>query len=144
MQVRKFNFLLVVLLVAVLSATALAQSKGIPVDVPGTGVLFFTYRYEGNVPPYDAVNTIWTNLNTVFTAWVDAGQDPSALTGKDVQIKTDAAGNVSLYVKDQFIVEVDAYHAAANKSTKAQLAEKWAANLRRGVEAFVKINEPIN
>ena len=140
---RKFNFLLVVLLVAVLSAAALAQSKGIPVDVPGTGVLFFTYRYEGNVPPYDAVNTIWTNLNTVFTAWVDAGQDPSALTAKDVEIRTDAAGDVALYVKGQFIVEVDAYHAEQNKATKAQLAEKWAANLRKGIEVFVTLNKPI-
>lgn len=140
---RRINLLLVVLLVAVLSTTVLAQSKGIPVDIPGTGVHFFTYRYEGATPPYDKINTIWSNLSNVFTAWVDAGQDPSALTAKDVEIKTDAAGTVALYVKGQFIVEVDAYHAAANKATKAQLAEKWAANLRKGVEVFVQLNHPI-
>ncbi|HHW72304.1 MAG TPA: hypothetical protein GX393_03655 [Firmicutes bacterium] len=141
---RKINFLLVVLLVAVLSSAVQAQVKGYPVDIPGTGVLFFTYRYEGNTAPYDKINEIWGNLTKVFTAWVDAGQNPSALTGKDVEIKTDAAGNVALYVKGQFIVEVDAFHAAYNKATKAQLAEKWAANLRKGIEAFVANNQPIN
>ncbi|HAI52623.1 MAG: hypothetical protein WBI99_06255 [Limnochordia bacterium] len=140
---RKINLLLVVLLVAVLSTTVLAQPKGILVDIPGTGVHFFTYRYEGDAPPYDKVNAIWANLSAVFAAWVEAGQDPAALTAKDVQIRTED-GTVSLYVKDQFIVEVDAYHAALNKATKAQLAEKWAANLRRGIEAFVAINEPLD
>lgn len=82
-------------------------------------------------------------MSAVFAAWVEAGQDPAALTAKDVQIRTED-GTVSLYVKDQFIVEVDAYHAALNKATKAQLAEKWAANLRRGIEAFVAINEPLD
>lgn len=139
---RKINFLFVVLLVALLSGPVLAQSKGIPVDIPGTGIHFFTYRYEGTTPPYDQVNAIWSNLTKVFTEWVEAGQDPAKLTAKDVEIKTDAAGNVSLYVKGQFIVEVDAYHASFNKATKAQLAEKWAANLRRGVERFVAINLP--
>jgi len=141
--VRRMNLLLVVLLVAVVSTTVLAQSKGIPVDIPGTGVHFFTYRYEGTTPPYDQINTIWANLSKVFGAWVDAGQDPSALTAKDVEIRTDAAGDVALYVKGQFIVEVDAYHAEQNKATKAQLAEKWAANLRKGIEVFVTLNKPI-
>lgn len=141
MQVRKINFLLVVVLLMVFSTNVLAQSKSIPVDIPGTGVHFFMYRYEGTTPPYDQISKIWANLSSVFSAWVEAGQDPSALSAKDVQIKTDASGAVSLYVKDTFIVEVDEYHASLNKATKAQLAEKWAANLKRGVEAFVAINE---
>ena len=141
---RKFNFLLVVLLVAVLSAAALAQSKGIPVDVPGTGVLFFTYRYEGNVPPYDAVNTIWTNLNTVFHSMGGRWPGPLCPHRQRCADQDRCSGQCQLVCEGSFIVEVDAYHAAANKATKAQLAEKWAANLRRGVEAFVKINEPIN
>lgn len=139
---RKLTFLLVVVLVAVLSGPIMAQTKGFPVDIPGTGVNFFLYRYEGNNVPYDKINAIWANLSKVFADWVEAGQDPAQLSGKDVQIKTNAAGAVGLYVKDQFIVEVDQFHAAANKATPAQLAEKWAANLRLGVETFVAVNQP--
>ncbi|NMB01232.1 MAG: hypothetical protein GX971_06910 [Firmicutes bacterium] len=138
MQVRKLNFFLVVTLVTMLSGTVLAQ--GIPVDIPGTGVNFFLYRYEGQ-NPHEKINDIWANLTKVFSDWVEAGQKPGALSGKDVQIKTNSSGSVSLYVKDQFILEVDQYHAQANKATPAQLAEKWAANLRAGVDAFVTINE---
>lgn len=132
MQVRKVNFLLVVALVVILSGTVLAQ--GVPVDIPGTGVNFFLYRYEGSVP-YDKIATIWENLSKAFQVWVDEGQEPGGLTGADVQVK----GN-DIYVKDQFILTVDQFHANANKATRAQLAEKWAANLRQGVEAFVAIN----
>lgn len=133
MQVRKLNFLLVVALVALLSSTVFAQ--GVPVDIPGTGVNFFLYRYEGQAVPHDKINAIWENISKAFQAWVDGGQQPGALSGKDVQVK----GN-DLYVKDQFILTVDQYHADANRATRAQLAEKWAANLRKGVEAFVAIN----
>jgi hypothetical protein len=133
MQVRKLNFLLVIVLVALLSGTVLAQ--GVPVDIPGTGVNFFLYRFEGQVAPHDKVNTIWENLTIAFQAWADGGQKPGDLSGKDVQVK----GN-DIYVKDQFILTVDQYHADANKATRAQLAEKWAANLRKGVDAFVNTN----
>ncbi|SRR5690554_895763 len=133
MQVRKANFILVILVVALLSGTALA--KGVPVDIPGTGVNFFLYRYEGQTAPYEKINAIWENLSKAFQAWVDGGQKPGALSGKDVQVK----GN-DIYVKDQFVLTVDQYHADANKASRAQLAEKWAANLRKGVDAFVAIN----
>lgn len=141
MQVRKVNFLLVVLVVTLLGGSALAQGQGIPVDIPGTGVNFFLYRYEGQSEPYAEINEIWANLSKAFSEWVEAGQKPGALSGKDVQIKTNASGSVNLYIKDHFILEVDEYHARANKATPAQLAEKWAANLREGVDAFVAINE---
>ena len=138
---RKVKFLLIVVLVVMLSSGVFAQVQGIPVDIPGTGVNFFLYRYEGNAAPHDKVNTIWANLSNAFAQWVDAGQKPQALSGKDVQIKTNSSGSVSIYVKEQFIVEVDQYHAKVNKATPAQLAEKWAANLRKGVDTFVTINE---
>lgn len=142
MQVRKLNFFLVVVLIAMLSGgTVLAQGQGVPVDIPGTGVNFFLYRYEGQDEPYDKINEIWANLSIVFSEWEKDGQKPGALSAEDVQIKANASGSVSLYVKDQFILEVDEYHARANKATPAQLAEKWAANLREGIDAFVTINE---
>ena len=133
MQVRKLNFLLVVALVVVLSGTVLAQ--GVPVDIPGTGVNFFLYRYEGSVVPHYKINEIWENLTEAFQAWADAGQKQGGLSGADVQVK----GN-DIYVKDQFILTVSQYHANANKATRAQLAEKWAANLREGVDVFVATN----
>lgn len=133
MQVRKVNFLLVVALVALLSGTVLAQ--GVPVDIPGTGVNFFLYRYEGQTVPYDKIDTIWENLSKAFQAWVDGGQQQDALSGEDVHVK-----GHDIYVKDQLILTVDQYHADANKATRAQLAEKWAANLRKGVDAFVTTN----
>lgn len=138
---RKVKFLLIVVLIATLSGGAFAQTKGIPVDIPGTGLNFFLYRYE-EVAPHDKVNAIWANLSNAFAQWVDAGQDPLALSGKDVQIKTNSSGSVSIYIKEQFIVEVDQYHAKINKATTPQLAEKWADNLRKGVDKFVSINEP--
>ncbi|NMB21376.1 MAG: hypothetical protein GX979_10960 [Firmicutes bacterium] len=130
---RKFNFLLVIALVAMLSGTVLAQ--GVPVDIPGTGVNFFLYRYEGNAVPYDKISTIWENITKAFQVWVDAGQEQDGLSGADVRVQ----GN-DIYVKDQFILTVDQYHANANKATRAQLAEKWAANLRKGVDVFVATN----
>ena len=133
MQVRKVNFLLVVALVVVFSGAVLAQS--VPVDIPGTGMNFFLYRYEGQTVPYEKIDTIWDNLSQVFQAWVDGGQDPDALSGQDVQVK-----GADIYVKNQFIVTADQYHADANRATPSQLAEKWAANLRKGVDAFVAIN----
>ncbi|HHT89585.1 MAG: hypothetical protein QM451_03355 [Bacillota bacterium] len=129
---RKLNFLFAIALLVVFSGTVLAQ--GIPVDIPGTGVNFFLYRYEGEVP-YKEIDAIWDNISQVFQAWVDSGQDPGALSGQDVQVR-----GADIFVKNQFIVTADQYHANANKATPSQLAEKWAANLRKGVDAFVAIN----
>ncbi len=130
---RKVNFVLVVALVALMSGAVLAQS--VPVDIPGTGVNFFLYRYEGQTVPHDKIDTIWLNISKVFQTWVEEGQSPASLSGKDVQVK-----GADLFIKDQFILTVDQFHANANKATPAQLAEKWAANLRQGVDAFVEIN----
>lgn len=139
---RKVKFLLIVALVVLLSNGALAQVKGVPVDIPGTGVNFFLYRYEGVEAPYNEINQIWANLSSIFSRWVEEGQKPGTLTGEDVLVKVNGSGSVTIYIKDQFIVEVDEYHAKINKATPAQLGEKWAANLKLGVEKFVAINQP--
>lgn len=135
---RTLRILLVTAVVVLFAGAALAQ--GFPVDIPGTGVNFFLYRYEGADIPHREINAVWANLSNAFAHWVEAGQDPASLTGDDVRILTDTAGKVEIYVKDEFIVEVDDYHAKLNKATPQQLAEKWAENLRRGVEKFVEIN----
>ena len=135
---QRIRILLVVAIVVLIAGTAFAQ--GFPVDIPGTGVHFFLYRYEGTDIPFQKINAIWANLSSAFSHWVDMGQDPDALTADDVRILTDQAGGAHLFIKDQFIVEVDEYHAKLNKTTPEKLAEIWAENLRRGVEEFVAVN----
>lgn len=127
-------------LAVVLLFSSFASAQGIPVDIPGTGVNFFLYRYEGPIIPYQEINAIWANLSSAFSQWVNEGQDPRALTGDNVQVLIDETGKVEIYIKNQFIVKVDEYHAKLNKATPVQLAEKWAENLRLGVEKFVAIN----
>lgn len=140
---RRIFFMVALVLVAAVSCGVGAQElgSGIPVDIPGTGVNFFLYRFTGEEKPFHEVNAIWANLSKAFEQWVLAGQNPKDLTGEDVQVVVNPTGSVSLYLKDQFIVEVDEYHAKINRATPKQLAEKWAANLREGVERFVSINE---
>ena len=139
---RKVIFAVALSLIVLFSSGVWAQGVGIPVDIPGTVVNFFLYRYEGDQKPYNQVNAIWANLSAAFDQWVVSTQDPADLSGKDVHIVVNASGSVSVFLKDHFIVEVDQYHAKINRATPQQLAEKWAANLREGVEKFVSINQP--
>lgn len=140
MLTRKIGLCLLLLLVV--SSVAMAQPKGIPVDIPGTDTHFFLYRYEGDNPPYQKVEQIWERLSNVFLAWVEAGQDPAKLGAKNVTIKETDLGLPGLFIGDTLIVEVDEYHARINHATPRQLAEKWAENLETGVEAFVRNNLP--
>jgi len=131
-----FALLLVLLAVSV----AGAQGNGIPVDIPGTDVNFFLYRYEGANPPYDALNTIWGRLSTVFTEWVITGQDPTMLSPDDVEVRS-TNGQTAIFLKDVLIVEIDDYHSQINRATKKQLGEMWASNLKKGVQVFVQTNQ---
>lgn len=140
---RTKRLLLAAVLVILLGSVAAAQVQGIPVDIPGTGMNFFLYRYEGEQIPHDKVNVIWANLTNAFAEWVEQGQEEGALTGDDVRILSDASGAVEIYIKRHFIVEVDEYHAEINKATRQQLAEKWAANLSQAVEKFITVNVPL-
>lgn len=129
--------LLVVLFVGL---AASAQVNSLPVDVPGTNELFFQIRYEGTEPPYAKAHQIWNRLNQVFFRWVDESQDPNALGSEDVTVSQTAAGHPAIFLKDTLVVEVDEFHAQYNRATPAQLADMWAANLRKGVTAFVQTN----
>ncbi|NLJ73621.1 MAG: hypothetical protein GX331_01370 [Firmicutes bacterium] len=144
MQRRKFSLLTALILVFLVSGGVFAQAKGFPVDIPGTGVNFFLYRYEGEKVPYAEINAIWANLSSAFLHWVEAGQNPQDLSEKDVAVRTTADGQVGIFLKDQLIVIVDDYHAKINRATPKQLGEMWAANLKKGVERFVMINERRN
>jgi hypothetical protein len=129
------------LIVLAISSVVKGQTKGYPVDIPGTNVNFFLYRYTGDEVPYDEINMIWKNLSDVFVEWSAQGADPKALSPDDVTIKT-VDDVVGIYLKGQLIVVVDEFHAKANYATRLQLAEKWAANLKKGVEVFVELNQP--
>jgi hypothetical protein len=141
--VNKLRTILLVCLVSVLAVGAVvnAEIKGYPVDIPGTNVNFFLYRYTGDEVPYDAIGQIWKNLSDVLVQWSSEGADPSALSPADVEVKT-VGDVVGVYLKGQLIVEVDEFHATANHATRVQLATMWAENLKKGVEVFVELNQP--
>lgn len=141
MQKRKFSLLTALVLVVLVSGGVYAEVKGYPVDIPGTGVNFFLYRYEGENVPYGEINSIWANLSSAFMQWVEAGQNPQDLSSNDVSVKTTENGQVGVFLKGQLIVIVDEYHAKINRAAPKQLGEMWAANLRKGVERFTAINE---
>lgn len=140
---KRMRIWMLVCLISVLAfgAIANAQVKGYPVDIPGTNVHFFLYRYTGDEVPYDAIAQIWKNLSDVFIEWSAQGADPAALSPDDVTVKT-VNDTVGVYLKGQLIVEVDEFHAKANYATRTQLANMWAENLKKGVEVFVELNKP--
>ncbi len=138
---RTYNWLVVSILVVFLfTAGASAQVKSLPVDVPGTNVHFFLMRYTEDAPPYMQVDLVWDRLNQVFLNWVDQGQDPQALTPEMVTTGLSENNTAAVFLQGTLIVEVDEFHSTYNRATPAQLAEMWAANLRKGVESFVSIN----
>jgi len=117
------------------------ELKGYPVDIPGTNVLFFTYRYTGDEVPYDDINAIWRNLSDVLIEWSARGAKPEELSPADVEVKT-VNDEVGIYLKGRLIVAVDESHAKANYATRQQLANMWAENLRKGIKIFVELNQP--
>jgi hypothetical protein len=141
---KSLRICLLVCLVSVLAlgTAASAEVKGYPVDIPGTNVNFFLYRYTGDEVPYDAIAQIWKNLSDVFIEWASQGADPTALTSDDVTVAT-VGDVVGIYLKGRLIVEVDEFHAQANYATRLQLADMWAANLKKAVDIFVDLNKPL-
>lgn len=138
MPAKKALFALSLLLI--LSAVTYAM-PGIPVDIPGTNVHFFLYRYETGTPPYGEVATIWARLSGVFNTWAEKeGKNPALLTPNHVTIAQTTEGHLGIYLKGTLIVVVDEYHAKANHATKDQLAQMWARNLEEGVAVFAEQN----
>ena len=133
--------LLVVSFLLLVPGLSLAQVNSYPVDVPGTNVHFFLMRYEGATPPYAAIQTVWERIGRVSHEWSLAGRDPQTMSAQDVSVGRTEGGQVAVMLKGQLIVTIDDFHAQYNRATPTQLAEKWAANLRDGVTAFVEINE---
>ena len=87
-------------------------------DIPGTNVNFFLYRYTGDEVPYDAIAQIWKNLSDVFIEWASQGADPTALTSDDVTVAT-VGDVVGIYLKGRLIVEVDEFHAGQLRNPTA-------------------------
>lgn len=141
MKKQSVSLIACLLIVLAIGSGVKANLNGYPIDIPGTNVNFFLYRYTGDQVPYDAIAEIWKNLSDVFIEWSTQGADPKALSPEDVSIKT-VDNKVGIYLKDHFIVEVDEFHAKANHATPAQLAQKWAANLKEGVQVFIELNQP--
>lgn len=130
--------LLVVLLV--FSGNVLANPNSYPVDIPGTDLHFFSYRFEGDVPPFEKIEDIWKRLGDVIQDWVEHGREPLQLTADHVEVKKTSDNQWGVYLKGQLIVIADQYHAQVNRSTSEKLSKQWAANLAKGIEAFTEIN----
>jgi len=128
--------------VLVLNVSVCGASQGIPIDIPGTQVHFFTLRYEAATPPYEQADLVWQRLSSIFQQWVEEGQNPNSLTAEMVTVETAPSGNKAIYLKGILIVEVDEYHAKQNRTNVDQLAKTWADNLRQGVTVFVESNVP--
>ena len=138
---KSLRICLLVCLVSVLAWDCRQLKSRIPVDIPGTNVNFFLYRYTGDEVPTCHCQ-IWKNLSDVFIEWASQGADPTALTSDDVTVAT-VGDVVGIYLKGRLIVEVDEFHAQANYATRLQLADMWAANLKKGVDIFVDLNKPL-
>lgn len=141
MQKQRLFYGLTLAFVLVLSFSVSA-SPGIPIDIPGTQVHFFTLRYEATAPPYDQVELIWQRLSSVFQQWVEDGQNPEALSPEMVIIENAPQGKQAIFLKGTLIVEVDSYHAQVNRASIEQVARVWADNLREGITIFVENNTP--
>ena len=139
---NKLRTILLVCLVSVLAVGAVvnAEIKGYPVDIPGTNVNFFLYRYTGDEVPYDAIGQIWKTERRLVLSGLPRGGSICSFPA-DVEVKT-VGDVVGVYLKGQLIVEVDEFHATANHATRVQLATMWAENLKKGVEVFVELNQP--
>lgn len=143
MQKQGLFYVLILAFVLVLAFAVNASSQGIPIDIPGTQVHFFTLRYDEVTPPYDQANLIWERLSTTFMDWIAAGRDPDCFGPELVTIERITNGDLAILLNGNLVVEVDEYHAEFNRASKEHLAKVWADNLRRGVVVFVENNKAL-
>ncbi|MBO2520601.1 MAG: hypothetical protein LOD85_05920 [Clostridia bacterium] len=132
---------LAVLLALGTTLTAAAQDGTVarlPVDVPGTNVVFMSVRWA---PPgqtlYDVRAEIWKRLVEVLA---QAERSGVPVSGQSVSVELPEDGDPRILVNGMLIVEVDARHAELNLTTQEGLAQVWAANLARALDRWAEIN----
>lgn len=143
---RTTSIILVALLIFGVSGYVMAQDstlQTLAVDVPGTGMVFMRLRV-----PHDGLSLletrelIWERISDALRPGLEEGQ---LLDGQSVRvvIPEDETDDPQVFIADQLIIEVDEEHAALNNSSRAGLAEVWAANLELALDRWARINQPI-
>lgn len=120
------------------AASAAAQVEALPVDVPGTNIVFMSVRAaEPGQTLHEARALIWKRLVEAFAA---AEQTGARIDGGSVSVVVPENGDPQILVGGMLVVEVDAIHAAINGTTQEGLARVWAANLARALDRWAEIN----
>lgn len=137
---RRFRpYVLAVLIVAVaaLSVSANEAPEILPVDVPGTNIVFMNVRVaEPGLTLYETRALVWKRLTEAFAL---AQAEGDTIDGRSVTIEVDG-DDPRILVAGQWIVSVDATHAAVNGTTQEELAAIWAANLARALDRWAEIH----
>lgn len=120
---------------------ALAQEgdpEWLPVDVPGTNIVFMNVRVpEPGLDLYQTRAMIWKRLVEAFAAVEAAGE---TIDGDLVTVEAEEGADPRILVGGHLIIAVDPFHAAINGSTQEDLAAVWAANLRRALDRWAELH----
>ena len=110
-----------------------AMPQFLPVDVPGTNIVFMNVRVaHPGLTLHETRAIVWKRLVDVFA---QAVEDGARIDGRSVEVEAVQGGDPRILVAGQLIVSVDATHAAINGTTQLELAAIWAANLARGARS---------
>lgn len=128
---------LVALAVSVAAAANEAEPAMLPVDVPGTNIVFMNVRVpEPGVSLFETRALIWKRLVEAFAL---AEAEGLRINGSLVQVEL-GEGDPRILVAGQLVVSVDATHAAINGTTQEGLAAVWAANLARALDRWAEVH----
>jgi len=121
------------------AASEAAPGEALPVDVPGTNIVFMSVRAAApGQTLHEARAMIWKRLVEAFAV---SDQTGARVDGRAVSVVVPETGDPRILVNGMLIVEVDAAHAAINGTTQEGLARVWAANLSRALDRWAEINQ---
>jgi hypothetical protein len=131
----------VVLIGLTISTHAQNAPAAIPVDVPGTNIIFMNLRVPiGNLDLYASRELIWERIFQALSPGLEEG---NPLNGESVWVDQPKYGNPKIYIDEVMIIEVDSKHASLNRTTAAKLAQLWAKNLALALDKWAEINRRI-
>lgn len=109
-------------------------ATGIPVELAGVVILRIRTGSAG-YGPFERANFAYKRLLRALDTY------RNELSASLVAVRMVGTDPV-LCVGDIPIITVDPEHAVIHRTPRAVLAEIWAANLRRAIEAYVQANPP--
>lgn len=138
---RRFRPLVLAMLLALVASVVASANQAepavLPVDVPGTNIVFMNVRVpQPGLTLYETRALIWKRLVEAFAV---AEAEGLRIDGSAVQLEL-GDGDPRILVAGQVVVTVDATHAAINGTTQEGLAAVWAANLARALDRWAEIH----